>query len=824
MICRKRFGLILSLLAGLWLSGCGSEKPHEEEVPPCEGDSCGGPKCSEATCPDGECIDDECVKTCSGDSCEKAKCNAGTCPDGDCINDECVAKCPNGRDANGKCIEDAPKCKAPDEDRDGISDSDEGRETNRDSDGDTVPDYLDDDSDGDTIPDSVEARNDGCSNDKPVDTDYDGVPDYLDDDSDGNGIPDRAEVGDDPLHPVDTDGDGVPDYMDDDNDGDTIRDDVEIYGEVASGADIPAGKISADCNNDGEPDEAGTAEEPVDCDKNGVPDYLDKDSDGDTLPDSIELNHRAGQWFARYSTDSDGNGISDAQECAGSPGSDGLMTDCVDTDGDGKPDYIDLDDDGDSLSDDYEIAHKLDPKKQDTDGDGADDLIEIGAGTDPTDPKVNPQSEGNFVFKVPYREKSSPERQTLSFETAIQVIDLFFIVDNTGSMGEETQAFAESLPEILKTLQCEDKGKLCEDNNDCEEFGNSICSEAGRCIQSPSFGNGCFDKMQTGIGFYTKMDSFWVASTVGDDVKKTVAALKARFSSVTKKDEKYDNFCSIGNHEPPYQMPICALLGTETFNGKQYCLAEGNATCKVAPTDTASCGVYSSCKIGCATGDDRLGCAGFRKEAIRLIIEVFDEEECESNKVDDVSARCADFKASIGSVLKMYMTRYIGLWGTFGGVSMEETAKAISLAVNGTDKYAYEAQDDDVVGKTIDGVRKIAQNMPINVTSSVEDIDKDAAKLVKALKVNVTDSEVQGRACTKVLNIGGEDFQTIGALQPGTSVCYDVIPLDYQEVIKPTKEPQVVRAKIKVMGDGSTLNSGIAYFLIPPVIGDEQVN
>ncbi|MBQ9244290.1 MAG: hypothetical protein IJ165_13915 [Proteobacteria bacterium] len=823
MAIQKRLGMILCMFSGIWaLSGCGGEKPHSDNDP-CADGACQEAHCNAETCPDGACLDGECVRTCAGASCD-AKCSAETCPDGECVNDECLEKCLNGRDETGRCMEDAPKCKAPDADRDGISDADEGRSENRDTDGDGEPDYLDDDSDGDTIPDSVEARNGGCSDNRPADTDYDGEPDYLDDDSDGNGIPDRIEAGADPAHPIDTDGDGEPDVVDDDNDGDGISDVIEIYGEVATGLQVPAGKISADCDGDGEPDDEGTAEAPRDCDANGMPDYLDPDSDGDTLPDAYERFERTGQWFARYSSDSDGNGEPDREECGGSPDENGYLSACVDTDGDGKPDYLDLDDDGDSLPDIYERAHGLNPKHQDTDGDGADDLIEIGAGTDPTDPNVNPQSEGNFVFKVPYRGKSSPEKQTLSFETAIQLIDLFFIVDNTGSMGEETQAFAESLPAILQTLQCTDKGKKCEDNNDCAEFEHSICSESGKCIQSPAYGDGCFDKMQTGIGFYSKMDSFWVASAVGDDVKKTVSALKARFSSITTKDESYDGFCSTGNYEPPYQMPICALLGTDTFNGKQYCRAEGNATCKVSPTADKTCGVYSTCKIGCSGDSTRLGCAGFRNEAIRLIIEVFDEEECALNKGDDVKARCDSFRASIGSVLKKYTTRYIGLWGTYNNVAMEDTAKAISLAVNGTDQYAFEAQDANVVAQTIDGVRKIAKNMPIDVTTSVEDIDENASKLVKALRVNVTDEEVQGRACTKVPNISGEDFQSIGALHPGTSVCYDVIPLDYQDVIRPTSEPQVVRAKIKVMGDGSTLNSGIAYFLIPPVIGDEQVN
>jgi len=73
----------------------------------------------------------------------------------------------------------------------------------RDSDGDGVPDKLDECPD---TPAGVEVDDVGC----PVDSDGDGVPDYTDECPD---TPEGVEV-DDVGCPVDTDGDGVPDYKD----------------------------------------------------------------------------------------------------------------------------------------------------------------------------------------------------------------------------------------------------------------------------------------------------------------------------------------------------------------------------------------------------------------------------------------------------------------------------------------------------------------------------------------------------------------------------------------------------------------------------------
>ena len=140
--------------------------------------------------------------------------------------------------------------------------------------------------------------------------------------------------------------------------------------------------------------------------------------------------------------------------------------------------------------------------------------------------------------------------------------------------------------------------------------------------------------------------------------------------------------------------------------------------------------------------------------------------------------------------------------------------------------YMTPINDSDFTKNAKELIRTVAMQKRMRITTEAEDMDKNASKLVKALKIYVSSSpteKVQGRLCTKVTG-DGATFEGIQALEPGTSVCYDVIPVDAQTLFPAKPEPQVVKAKIKVMGDGSVLNSGIAYFLIPPQIETNEIN
>lgn len=162
------------------------------------------------------------------------------------------------------------------------------------------------------------------------DSDKDGVPNELEKklgldpymaDSDKDGVSDKDELGARAAEaPLDTDDDGIINALDTDDDGD---------------GDLTANE-AVDPNND------QSVADARDSDQDGTPDYLDKDSGWATLDDDNDgiLNGEEKEAGTNPTlTDSDGDGVPDSIE----------LVDKKDTDEDGILDALDTDDDNDGI-------------------------------------------------------------------------------------------------------------------------------------------------------------------------------------------------------------------------------------------------------------------------------------------------------------------------------------------------------------------------------------------------------------------------------------------------------------------------------------------
>ena len=211
-----------------------------------------------------------------------------------------------------------------------------------DTDGDGINDQIDLDSDNDGIPDIIEAGGEDSDNDGRVDDDTDSNNDGWADTFDSN-------FGGTALEDGDQDNDGFENRIDLDSDDDGIADIIEAGGVDANGDG--KGDSSTDFDEDGwtlnfDEDEGGSTLTIGDSDADGLPNYLDLDSDNDGITDNVE-GQTTVEFVAPLGTDTDEDGWDDRYDSDDG----GTAISLSNNDGVGEADYLDNDSDGDGLPD-----------------------------------------------------------------------------------------------------------------------------------------------------------------------------------------------------------------------------------------------------------------------------------------------------------------------------------------------------------------------------------------------------------------------------------------------------------------------------------------
>ena len=614
-----------------------------------------------------------------------------------------------------------------DADGDTISDTDEGAGS-VDSDKDGAPDAGDDDSDGDGIPDYREAGDADADSD-PVDSDGDGIPDFRDTDSDANGRPDGVDGLDD------TDGDTQPDFADQDDDGDNIFDLDEIGPNAAQA---------------------------IDTDNDGTPDFRDTDSDDDTIfdIDETKADYDSDSAPNFQDLDSDGDCVEDRLEKRG--------TTPADTDMDGRYDFLDRDSDDDGVLDVTEDANcsgsrdgnESDPTKGDTDNDGVSDLIEVAAGTNANNPTSNPQANGDFVFVEPYQKPQMPLESNLDFSTKLQAVDLYVLLDRSGSMSTEISNVKNNLASVVNGLKCP-------------------AGVTTNCIPDLQAGAGTIGYHSSGAAAFQN----WV------DIQPN------------------PNFAGVPITEPPIagnsQEPL-------TFAALAAVTGQGGASYSMASVPARN---------NCGAG--RFGYPCFRSNALPVVLLATDEPPISAGdtyKSPTWSAVLPSYTAAKARLVGILGSDLPA--GVDSDLRTMATQTGAVDAMNGNAPLVFDGAGANAANAIRTGILRLANGLPLDINAVTADDPSDQVNAVASFIDRVQTLQLGTTACASGLN----DIDTNGdsyddkflQVRTGTPVCWKVVSKP-NTTVPATAAPQLFKATVTVYGDGITqLDQRDVYFLVPP--------
>ena len=486
-----------------------------------------------------------------------------------------------------------------------------------------------------------------------------------------------------------------------------------------------------------------------DADGDGIADAMEGtgDFDGDGTPNYLDL-------------DSDGDGVPDADEAASDP--------CFvrDSDGDDAFDWLDVDSDNDGLNDGAEVnTYHTDPRNTDSDGDGVTDLGEVeGTMTDPNN-SASTIDPNDFFVLLPYGESAV---RTLTFSTDIDVADVYLLIDTTGSMQSSIDNVRNSLANIV--------------------------SEVGTRIDNVQIGLGSYRDFPFGSGW-----SGYGAS--GDYPYENLQNITADISAVQTALAPL----GIGNGADVEESLTEALFRTATGVGQTWTYSGGGSYTLGVPHCPAVADDFTA----------RIGFPCFREGALPIIVAVTDAPTHQGPdgyaSYNGISPSATTYDTA-AAALNSIGARVIGVSvGTGGASHLESYARATGTVDGSGQALVYQAAGGTVSNAVVDGIASLVEGVPQDVTSRTRNVagnpdDVDATQFIKAITPVAT---VPADAASSM------DATTFYDVPPSTRVEFSV---DFENDFRaPSGTTEIFRALIVVVGNGvAELDTRQVFIVVPP--------
>ena len=579
--------------------------------------------------------------------------------------------------------------------------------------------------------------------------DQDGV---LSDESAESVVSDADEPGSDELFPDDDQSDPSDQTDPSDQSDETIPDaDEPVADEDTVLPDVDVDDWALlDADGDGI---ANELEGDTDFDGDGTPNWLDTDSDGDGILDSVEK----------------GSGLAP-----------------VDSDGDGYADVVDLDADNDGLSDATELGIGTDTTDDDSDDDGISDLAEHAYGSDPNDPLDGIPPEDFYVI-LPWN-ATGDEVRYLDFHTDIVKADILFLVDLSGSMGEEITNLKTGITDV-------------------------IIDGVNAQIADAAFGLATFDDFR-GINNNATYPSFddhihqikQPLTTAQADIEAAVAAL---------------GYLSNGGQEPQIESLYQSATG-DGFDGKFDYLYNN-------PPNHYPDTFYPHIAAAVCSGEEgSIGGACFRAQAMPIFMLMSDEAFTSWLFNTDYFVWDADpqydqphIRDEAVAAMNAINAKFIGInsfvdagWN----VSPEVDFKAVGTGTGSVDAlgnpFYYDVGGDGSAFSTqiVDAILELTHNVKLDVATQNESVaNPQSIDTTQFITSVVPHLPAPGNGYDT------KDLVWFYGVKPGTLITFEVTFRN--DIFEPQDmEATLFTAWIHVIGEGTLLDSRQVFIIVPGII------
>ena len=233
--------------------------------------------------------------------------------------------------------------------------------------------------------------------------------------------------------------------------------------------------------------------------------------------------------------------------------------------------------------------------------------------------------------------------------------------------------------------------------------------------------------------------------------------------------------------------------------------------------------------IGAGCGAGGVGCPSFRRDAVRIALQITDEDnQCQDNDNfgggGDFGCPVVNTAGAAGGRLQLNRINYIGINAT-GSTTSTAYSDLVSLAVAAGsispdgEPFVYSGRDAAAVDAILEGIQAIADQLELFVDVDARDLEGDAGDALQFIDRLAINLDAPG--CTEpdedlIADTNGDGFEdAFRQLPTGLNVCWDVV-VRPNRTVPATSEPQVFEAAIEVFGDSSPLDRRRVFFLIPP--------